>query len=153
MPVEPASPDDLEALSALVDAWVQGERATNDLVANVEHDPDLRRWYVRMRGDEKSVITVWLTLKERTLHYETYVMPAPEENAGLLYEYLLRCNARLYGMRFALGAEDAVYLVGQMPLHAIDADELDRIVGASYAYAEDHFRPAMRLGFASRFRG
>ena len=26
--------------------------------------------------------TVWLTLGQRTLRYETYVMPAPEENAG-----------------------------------------------------------------------
>lgn len=151
MSLGPASPEDLARLAALIDDWVRRESETNALVANVEHDAGLRRWYVRMRGDEKSVITVWLTLRERTLHYETYVMPAPEENAALLYEYLLRCNARLYGMRFALGAEDAIYLVGQMPLHAVDVDELDRIVGASYAYADDHFRPAMRLGFASRF--
>ena len=33
-----------------------------------------------MRGEEKDITTVWLTLGQRTLRYETYVMPAPEEN-------------------------------------------------------------------------
>ncbi len=51
-----------------------------------------------------------LTLRQRTLHYETYFMPAPEENVEALYDYLLRTNTRLYAMRFAIGLEDAVYL-------------------------------------------
>ena len=50
------------------------------------------RWYVRMRGDDKDFTTVWFTLGQRTLRYETYVMPAPEENDGELYEHLLRRN-------------------------------------------------------------
>jgi hypothetical protein len=40
-----------------------------------------------------------------------------------------------------------------VPHAALDADELDRMVGASYAYVEQWFRVAMRLGFGSRFRG
>jgi hypothetical protein len=80
-------------------------------------------------------------------------MPSPEEEHSAVYEFLLRRNAGLYGMRFSIGPEDAVYLTGQMPLHAIDEAELDRIVGSAYAYVEQWFRPAMRLGFGSRFRG
>ena len=151
MPVAPAGPEDLARFEELISAWAAEERETNELVAAVDRDPETRRWYVRMKGEEKSVITIWLTLRERTLHYETYVMPAPEENEGVLFEYLLRCNSRLYGMRFALGLEDAVYLMGQMPLSALDADELDRIVGSSYAYTEQYFRPAMSIGYASKF--
>ncbi len=105
-----------------------------------------------MRGEEKAVITVWLTLGQRTLSYETYFMPAPEENVEACYAYLLRANTRMFGVRFAIGAEDAVYLVGQMPLSALDEAELDRVVGSSYAYSERYFRPAMSLGYASRFR-
>ena len=45
-----------------------------------------------MRGDDKEFITVWFTLGQRTLRYETYVMPAPEENDGEVYEHLLRRN-------------------------------------------------------------
>ena len=152
MPVDAATPEELEGFAALIDRWTASEQDTNPVVAAVDFDAELRRWYVRLRGEEKSFTTVWLTLRQRTLHYETYFMPAPEENAEALYEYLLRANMRLFGMRFAIGAEDAVYLMGQMPLSAVDTEELDRIVGATYAYAEQYFRPAMSIGFASRFR-
>jgi len=152
VPDLPASPEELTALVAMIDRWAAGERATNPLLAHVEFIPDERRWLVRMRGEDKAVITVWLTLRERTLHYETYFMPTPEENVAQCWEYLLRLNARLYGMRFAIGDEDAVYLTGQLPLKAVDAEELDRIIGASYAYTEQYFRSALAIGFASRLR-
>jgi len=149
----PATPAQLESFRAVIDEWVRGEARTNPLLAHVEWAPDDRRWLVRMHGEDKAVITVWLTLRERTLHYETYFMPAPEEDVARCWEYLLRLNARLYAMRFAIGDEDAVYLVGQLPLKAVDAAELDRIVGAAYAYTEQYFRTALAIGFASRLRG
>lgn len=152
MPVDAASPDELAALAALIDGWAEGELDANPVVLAVDRDPDRPRWYVRLKGEEKAVTTVWLTLRERTLHYETYFMPAPEENVEALYEYLLRANNRLFAMRFAIGAEDAVYLVGQLPVTAIDLAELDRILGAAYAYAEQYFRPAMSIGYTSKFR-
>ena len=43
-------------------------------------------------------------------------------------------------------------LVGQLPVTAIDEAELDRIVGTTYATVEQYFRPAMRIGYASKFR-
>ena len=38
-------------------------------------------------------------------------------------------------------------------VEALDAylGELDRILGSFYAYVEQCFRPALRIGFASRF--
>ncbi|MEY2565694.1 MAG: hypothetical protein QOE35_223 [Actinomycetota bacterium] len=151
MPVDAATPEELAGFAALIDRWTMAESEVNPIVAAVDFDPELRRWYVRLRGEEKAFTTVWLTLRQRTLHYETYFMPAPEENIEAAYEYLLRANMRLFGMRFAIGAEDAVYLVGQMPLSAVDEDELDRIVGSTYAYAEQYFRPAMSIGYATKF--
>ena len=153
MPVERATDDDLDALGRLITAWATSERETNELVLAVDQLPMDRRWFVRMKGDEKQVTTVWLTLRERTLHFETQFMPAPEENREALFEYLLRLNNRLFAVRFAIGEEDAVYLVGQLPWSAVDEDELDRILGAAYQYTEQYFRPAMRLGYASKFRG
>jgi len=152
MPVERASGAELAALSELIDRWTAKERNENPFLLAVDHDPELHRWYVRMRGEEKTIITVWLTLRERTLHYETYFMPAPEEQVEACYEYLLRTNLRLFAMRFAVGPEDAVYLVGQMPVRAIDEGELDRIVGSAYAYSEQYFATAMSIGYASKFR-
>lgn len=152
----PATPvDDLAPYVSLVQRWLTRAARENPLISSVDRDPspDIVRWYVRMRGEEKAVTTVWLTLRDITLAYETYFMPAPEERQRECFEYLLRVNARLYGMRFAIGAEDAVYLCGQMPVHALDDDELDRILGSAYLYSEEHFRPAMRIGYGSRFRG
>jgi hypothetical protein len=143
--------DELAEAAGVIDAWARRELAVNPLLAAVDKDPLERRWYVRMRGEDKEVITVWLTLRERTLHFETGFMPAPEEDHERLWEYLLRVNARLCGQSFAIGAEEAVYLVGQSPAGTLDDDELDRIVGSAWAYCEQHFRSAMSIGFATRF--
>lgn len=153
MPVTRATPAELEALGGLIRAWASDERDTNELVLAVDEDPDTSRWFVRLRGEDRDFITVWLTLRERTLHYETQFMPAPEENHAELFEYLLRLNQRLFALRFCIGEEDAVYLMGQMPWSAVDGDELDRVVGTTYAAVEQYFRTAMRIGFRTRFRG
>jgi hypothetical protein len=152
VPVGRASAEELAALGGLINSWAAVELTRNPLLAAVDYDPELRRWYLRMRGEEKAIITVWLTLGERTLQFETYFMPAPEENVEACLGYLMRANSKLFAMRFAIGAEDAVYLLGQLPLSAVDEDELDRIIGSAYAYSEQYFRPAMSLGYASRFR-
>jgi hypothetical protein len=152
VPVEAATPEELVAFTTLIHDWTARQLEESPVVVAVDHDPAEHRWYVRMKGDEKGFTTVWLTLRERTLHYETYFMPAPEENIEACYEYLLRANGKLFGMRFAIGLEDALYLVGQMPLSALDEEELDRIIGSTYAYAEQYFRPAMRIGYTSKFK-
>jgi Putative bacterial sensory transduction regulator len=147
------SDDDLGRLETAITAWLEGALATNPVIAAVDRgEPDERRWYVRMRGEEKDFTTVWITMGQRTLRYETYVMPAPEENAAELYESLLRRNERLVGVHFSIGAEDAVFLRGELPLGVIDEPELDRILGTMYATVEHVFRPLLRVGFASRFR-
>ena len=69
---------------------------------------------MRVRGEQKDTFTIWFHLQQRTLHYETYVMPAPEENHAAFFEHLLRRNRKLYGAAFAIGEEDAVFLVGQL---------------------------------------
>jgi hypothetical protein len=152
MPVGRADDAELARLRAVVDDWAATSLRENPLLAAVDRDPDLDRWYVRMRGEDKAVITVWLTLRDRTLHFETYFMPAPEENQVACFEYLLRANPRLFAWRFAIGLEDAVYLLGQLPVGAVDHDELDRVVGSGYAYSEQYFRAAMSIGYASRFQ-
>ena len=55
-------------------------------------------------------------------------------------------------MGFALGPEDAVYLIGRVPVGRISEDELDRIMGASLAYTDECFPTAMQLGYEGRYR-
>ena len=142
----------LDTLEARIDAWLGAAQRTNPAIAAVDRgEPGERRWYVRMRGEEKDITTVWLFLGQRTLRYETYVMPAPEENHAELYEHLLRRNDTLVGAHFSIGIEDAVFLRGELPLALLSEDELDRVIGTLYATVERCFRTALRIGFASRF--
>jgi hypothetical protein len=142
----------LAVLERRIDEWLAGFAAGNAMVAAVDRGegPELR-WYVRMRGEEKEYTTVWLTLGQRTLRYEAYVVPAPEENAQQLYENVLRRNTKLVGAHFAIGDEDAVFLRGELPLVALNEAELDRVIGSLYAYVEQCFPSLIRIGFASRF--
>jgi hypothetical protein len=150
---------EVAAVVARIDAWIERERSpegTFGLVAAERQDVTDRtashRWYLRFRGDEKDYITVWLTLRQRTLHHEAQFMPAPEDHPVEVFQYLMRRNAELYGMAFCLGPEDAVYLVGRVPSGLVDDEELDRIAGSSIVYVDDHFPTAMTLGHPALYR-
>lgn len=152
--IPPATPEELDAAEARIDAWLAAELDGNPMLVAVDRgDPGERRWFVRLAGEEKDVTTLWLRLGQRALHVETYVMPAPEENEAEFYAHLLRRNQRTHGLFFAIGAEEAIFLKGQLPLGCVDEAHLDRLVGSAWTYVEQFFRPALRLGFASRFAG
>lgn len=142
----------LAIIERQIDEWLAGFAVVNPAIVAIDRgDGDDTRWYVRMRGEEKEFTTVWLTLGQRTLRYEAYVMPAPDENIEAVFENLLRRNERLIGVHFAIGVEDAVFLRGDLPLAALSEDELDRVIGSLYATAEQCFQGLLRIGFASRF--
>jgi hypothetical protein len=151
--------DRLDDLRRRIDEWLDESAAANDLIAAVDRGTSddtafgEPRWYVRMIGEEKDFTTVWLTLGQRMLRYETYVMPAPEENETAVMEFVLRRNDQLVGAHFSVGAEDALYLRGELPDIAVTGDELDRVLGTLYTTVEANFRPLLRLAFESRFRG
>lgn len=142
----------LARLERNIDEWLANLRGSNTAIVAIDRaEGDEIRWYVRMRGEEKEFTTIWITLGQRTLRYETYVMPAPEENVTELYESVLRRNERLVGVHFSIGAEDAIFLRGELPLALVCEPELDRIVGTVYDIVERAFPTLIRIGFASRF--
>ncbi len=149
----PPSPELRQAVEAKVGEWLHVQVAENPAVDSVELDTstDTVRWVARLLGEEKAVSAVWFQVRQRSLMVETYLMPAPEENVAQCYEYLLRRSAKLRGMGFVIGLEDAVYLQAAVPLDWVDDDELDWLLGSFYEVVEQSFRPAMRIGFASRF--
>ena len=153
MTAEPLAAEELDALSALIDEWAAAELAANPVVIAVEFDPAERRWFVRVTGEEKDVSTIRLTLRQRTLHHETFVLPAPDENQARFYDYLLRRNHEMYGLAFEIGEEDGVFLAGQIDGRAVTEDELDRILGSTYVAVERCFPQALRIGFAASLRG
>ena len=90
-----------------IDSWLELFASDNPSVAAIDRGTSddsswgEPRWYVRMHGEEKDFITVWLTLGQRTLRYETYVMPDPEENRSDVLDYLMRRNDALVGAHFS----------------------------------------------------
>ncbi|MEO5974472.1 MAG: YbjN domain-containing protein [Ilumatobacteraceae bacterium] len=141
----------LADLERQIDGWLDLIRRHNPSIRAIDRgEGDEVRWYVRMHGEEKEFTTVWLTLGQRSLRYESYVMPAPLENAELLYETLLRRNEKLVGAHFSIGNEDAVFLRGEIFLSSLTEIELDRIIGTLYATIEQCFRPLLKIGFSSQ---
>ena len=151
-------PDERAEVCSVVDRWAARELAAAEALVAVDRPPEgepvtgAPRWYLRLRGEEKEFVTVWLTLRQRTLHHEAQFMPAPEANVTEVLRYLLRRNADLYGMAFCFGPEDAVYLMGRVPAPLVDDDELDRIAGSSIVYVDDHYPTAMTLGHPAIYR-
>ncbi len=144
--------DRLADLDRRIDGWLAQLADEHDHIVAIDRTTDdVVRWFVRMRGEDKEFTTVWLTLGQRTLRYETYVMPAPEENAAELYEHLLRRNDSLVGAHFSIGLEDAVFLRGEMPVAQVSHAEVDRVLGTLYAQVEQCFQALLRIGFRSRF--
>lgn len=152
--IEPSSPAELDQLDALVESWTAQLPDQGMGVAGVERITDQPRgWYVRMDGEEKNHFSVVFSLDQRTLRYESYFMPAPLENHAEVFAHLLVRNANLFGLSFVIGAEKAIYLQGQIDNRSVDEAALDRVLGSIWMATEQCFRPAMRMGFASQFKG
>ena len=147
--------DSARQLDATVSAWAK-EWHTSALLG-VEHqaqadDRGHFHWLIRLKGDEKDVITLWLSLRQRTVHVETEVMPAPEENRETLYRYLLVKNAELRELHLAIGPEDGIYLMAQIPILEVTRERLDEVVGATLIYVEEIYPTAMSMGLPSIYR-
>jgi hypothetical protein len=97
------------------------------------------RWFVRLSGERKLGIGVHLAVGDRTLRVESFFMRAPEEQQERLYRELLLRQATSY----------VLFLIGQVPLRAVTAEEVDRIVGTVLDLADAAYLPAVEIGFAS----
>jgi hypothetical protein len=130
---------------------------TVSALLGIEHQPlpDDRghhHWLIRLKGEEKDVITLWLSLRQRTVHAETEVMPAPEENHEALYKYLLVKNAELRELHLAIGPEEGIYLQCQIPMNELTVERLDELVGATMHYVDEIYPTAMLKGLPSLYR-
>lgn len=108
-----------------------------------------RGWLTVLRGERKRTIPVHLEVGAHVLAVQSFFMRAPDDNEAATYAFLLRRNLRTYVLRFALSAEGDVLLLGVLPLHAVTADELDRVLGQLLSAADDAFDSALRIGFES----
>jgi hypothetical protein len=129
----------------------------SSFVGEIEHQkvPDDKghfHWLIRLKGEEKDVITLWLSLRQRTVYAETELMPAPEENREELYRYLMVKNHELRELHLAIGPEAGIYLVTQIPIQELTVERLDELVGATVTYVDEIFPTAMTMGLGSVYR-
>jgi hypothetical protein len=86
------------------------------------------------------------------LSINAFVIRKPDENKAAVFEYLLKKNASMYSIAFAVNELGDIYLVGRLPLDAVNEREIDRILGAVLQYADSSFNPLLELGFSSAIR-
>lgn len=150
---------DADAATRLNETLNQWSRLwhASSFVGEVNHQeaPDDRghfHWLIRLKGEEKDVITLWLSLRQRTVYAETEVMPAPEENREELYKYLMVRNHDLRELHLAIGPEEGIYLVTHIPIDELTVERLDELVGATVTYVDEIYPTAMTMGLSALYR-
>lgn len=116
-----------------------------------EH-PELGRFFVTLPGSNKLQTNCWLIVSEHSLIVEAFVCRQPDEGHEEFYRYVLRRNARLYGVHYTVDSTGDLYLIGRIGLHAVNAAELDRVLGQVLEAADGDFNPLLRIGFATAIR-
>lgn len=111
-----------------------------------------RGFLVVLPGTRKLKTNCHLIVEDDTLRIEAFVVRCPEQDAERLWRLLLRRNAEMYAVSFAIDENGDVYLVGRIPLAGVDTDELDRLLGSVLTYADEVFNTALEIGFAESIR-
>ncbi len=103
-------------------------------------------------GEKKLKTVASLVVTDSTLSVSAFVIRNPDENHEEFYRYLLRKNLRLPGLAYAIDASGDVYVTGRLPAAGVDADYLDRLLGALLQAADAHFNELLAIGFLSSMK-
>jgi hypothetical protein len=107
---------------------------------------------VALPGEKRLKTACILTVGAHALEVEAFVLRAPEENREQVYAWLLQRNARMYAVSWAIDSAGDVYLAGRVPLTAVTAEEIDRVLGSVLEYADGSFNVLLEMGFGSSIR-
>ena len=107
---------------------------------------------VTLPGEKKLQTHCALVIGDHSLSINAFVIRKPDENIAAVHHWCMSKNARMYGLAYAINELGDIYLVGRLPLDAVNAQELDRILGAVLQYSDSAFNPLLELGFANAIR-
>ncbi len=107
---------------------------------------------VSLPGTRKLSTACALRVGDHTLSVNAFVIRRPDENHEAVFRWLLERNTRLYGVAYGLDALGDIYLTGRLPLEALTADGVDRLLGTVLEGADEPFNTLLELGFASAIR-
>jgi len=109
-------------------------------------------YVVTLPGEAKLATTASLLLSDQALSVSAFVVRRPDENQEAFYRWLLARNLRLPGIAFALDSLGDVYLVGRLPIGAVDGDAIDHLLGAVLTAADSSFNDLLVLGFLTSMK-
>jgi len=123
-----------------------------DALGLVAESPVPGSYLVRLEGQRKLATMTWIIVGRHSLHVEAFFCRQPDENHARFYRFLLERNGRMYGVHFAVDRQGDVYLTGRLPLAAVSAEEIDRVLGCVLSYSDENFNSALAIGFESSIR-
>jgi hypothetical protein len=103
-------------------------------------------------GERKLRTPVRIDLGSHALGIHAFVCRNPDENHERVYRWLLERNLKTYGVSYAVDRLGDIYLDARLPLSSVNAEELDRLMGAVLTHADGPFNTILELGFASSIR-
>ena len=103
-------------------------------------------------GEKKLQTHCALVVGDHSLSINAFVIRKPDENEAAVHHWCMSKNANMYGLAFAINELGDIYLVGRLPLDAVNALELDRALGSVLQYSDSAFNPLLELGFANAIR-
>ncbi len=110
------------------------------------------QFLVTLPGTARLQTHCWLVVRDHALVVTAFVCRRPDEDFEAVYRFLLQRNARLYGVHYTLDRVGDIHLTGRIGLHAVTADEIDRVLGQVLEAADGDFNTLLELGFASSIR-
>jgi len=113
---------------------------------------DTGKFFVTLPGTKKLRTNCWLIASRHSFLIEAFVCRAPDEAHEAVYRFLLKRNAKLYGVHYAIDNAGDIHLVGRLGLDAITPDGLDKLLGQVVEAADGDFNILLEIGFASAIR-
>ncbi len=122
-------------------------------LAELEHEePTPGTFVVTLPGEKKLKTTVSLVVGAHSLSVNAFVCRRPDENVDGVHRWLLERNTRLYAVAYAVDHLGDIYLSGRLSLHAVTAEEIDRLLGSVLEASDGPFNVILEMGFASAIR-
>ena len=118
----------------------------------IEHDRSNNSFFLTLPGERKLQTHCAIVVGDHSVSINAFVIRKPDENVAEVHEWLLKKNASMYCVAFAINEMGDIYLVGRLPFHSISEQELDRVIGAVLQYSDSSFNPLLEIGFSSAIR-
>jgi hypothetical protein len=113
--------------------------------------PDGDAWLVTLPGEVRQRVNIAVVLRPDRVCFYFFMVRSPRANAEDVYRLCLRKNLRSFAMKYALDADNDLWLVAELPLSGFDGAELDRILGVFYQESESAFEALVHLGYPGVF--